>query len=77
MSSSPAKNRYGAVRGPWLQELATRFQIVWAAAWGADGNRLLAPLLQFPDLPVIRFPPVPFHPVASCPPSSGSLGAAH
>ena len=37
-------------------------QIVWATAWGADANRLLAPLLRLPDLPVIRFPPVPFHP---------------
>ena len=48
--------------GSWLQELATRFQIVWATAWGADANRLLAPLLRCPDLPVIPFPPVPFHP---------------
>jgi hypothetical protein len=48
--------------GPWLHELATRFQIVWATAWGAEANRLLAPLLQLPDLPVIGFPPVPFHP---------------
>jgi hypothetical protein len=48
--------------GLWLQELATRFLIVWATAWGADANRLLAPLLRLPDLPVIRFPPVPFRP---------------
>jgi hypothetical protein len=54
--------RLCAAHGPWLRELATRFQIVWATAWGADANRLLAPLLQLPDLPVIRFPPVPFHP---------------
>ena len=54
--------------GLWLQELATRFQIVWATAWGADANRLLAPLLQIPDLPVIRFPPVPFHPRDKLPP---------
>jgi len=43
--------------GSWLQELGTRFQIVWASAWGPDANRLLAPLLQLPDLPVIAFPP--------------------
>jgi HAD domain in Swiss Army Knife RNA repair proteins len=48
--------------GSWLRELATRFQIVWATAWGADANRFLAPLLQLPELPVIAFPPVPFHP---------------
>jgi hypothetical protein len=48
--------------GPWLQELATRFRLVWATAWGDDANRLLAPLLQVPELPVIAFPPVPFDP---------------
>ncbi len=51
-----------AAHGPWLQELSMRFQIVWATAWGADANRLLAPLLQLPELPVIRFPPIPFQP---------------
>src|SRR5262245_23549026 len=48
--------------GSWLRELGTRFQIVWASVWGPDANRLLAPLLQLPDLPVIALPPVPFHP---------------
>lgn len=48
--------------GAWLRELAIRFELVWATAWGADANRLLAPLLQIPSLPVIHFPPVPFHP---------------
>jgi hypothetical protein len=28
--------------GPWLLELGTRFQIVWATAWGGEANRLLA-----------------------------------
>lgn len=54
--------RLCAAHGPWLQELTTRFEIVWATAWGAEANRLLAPLLELPELPVIRFPPVPFHP---------------
>lgn len=48
--------------GSWLRELAARFQLVWATAWGADANRLLTPLLRISDLPVIAFPPVPFHP---------------
>jgi hypothetical protein len=48
--------------GAWLRELAAQFELVWATAWGADANRLLAPLLSLPDLPVIRFPPPPFHP---------------
>jgi hypothetical protein len=54
--------------GSWLQELATRFQLVWATAWGEHANRLLAPLLQLPVLPVIAFPPVPFHPRDKLPP---------
>ena len=66
--------RLSAEHGPWLQELATRFQIVWATAWGTDANRLLAPLLQIPELPVIRFPPVPFHPRDKLPPVSRFAG---
>jgi len=54
--------RICAAHGHWLGELATRFQLVWATAWGAEANRLLAPLLQLPGLPVIGFPPPPFHP---------------
>lgn len=50
-----------AAHGPWLRNWP-RFQIVWATAWGADANRLLAPLLRLPDLPVIGFATVPFHP---------------
>jgi hypothetical protein len=52
--------------GPWLQELAARFQIVWATGWGENANRLLAPLLRLPALPVISFP-VPFDPLSKLP----------
>jgi hypothetical protein len=48
--------------GRWLRELATRFELTWATAWGTEANRLLAPLLRLPALPVIEFPPVPFEP---------------
>jgi HAD domain in Swiss Army Knife RNA repair proteins len=54
--------RLCAAHGPWLQELATRFELTWVSAWGADANRLLAPLLGLPDLPVIGLPTVPFQP---------------
>jgi hypothetical protein len=54
--------RVCAAHGRWLAELAARFQLAWATAWGAEANRLLAPLLEIPELPVIGFPPVPFHP---------------
>ncbi|HEX6522890.1 MAG TPA: hypothetical protein VF070_23245 [Streptosporangiaceae bacterium] len=60
--------RVCAGHGPWLRELATRFQLVWATAWGAEANRLLAPLLLLPDLPVIPFPPLPFDPGGKLPP---------
>lgn len=59
--------RLCAGHGPWLRELATRFRIVWATAWGEEANRLLAPLFQLPDLPVVAFPPVPFHPAGKLP----------
>lgn len=54
--------RLCATHGAWLQEPATRFQLVWASAWGDEANRLLALLLRLPQLAVIRFPPVPFDP---------------
>lgn len=54
--------RVSAEHGRWLRELAAVFELTWATAWGAEANRLLAPLLGLPDLPVISFPPAPFHP---------------
>lgn len=48
--------------GRWVHELAIHFEVVWATAWGAEANRLLAPLLELPHLPKIRFPPAPFDP---------------
>jgi hypothetical protein len=52
--------RLSAAHGPWLRELAARFELVWATAWEDEANRLLAPLLQLPELPVIAFPPILF-----------------
>jgi hypothetical protein len=46
--------RVCAGHGPWLRELAARFELVWATAWCDEANRLLAPLLRIPELPVIR-----------------------
>jgi HAD domain in Swiss Army Knife RNA repair proteins len=60
--------RLCAAHGVWLRELATRFEIVWATAWGAEANRLLSPVLGLPSLPVIGFPPIPFHPGEKLPP---------
>lgn len=60
--------RLCAAHGAWLRELASRFELVWATAWGAEANRLLCPLLQLPSLPVIGFPPIPFHPGEKLPP---------
>lgn len=52
--------RLCTAHGPWLRELAVRFELVWATAWEDEANRLLAPLLTLPVLPVIGFPPTPF-----------------
>lgn len=54
--------------GRWLRELATRFRLVWATAWGEQANQLLAPLLQIPDLPVIDLPRIPFQARDKLPP---------
>jgi hypothetical protein len=76
------RRRTGAVvrvaHEPWLQELATRFQIVWATAWGRRRQPVSpAPAAApAPRPPRDRLPAGPFHPAVSCPPSSGSPGAA-
>jgi hypothetical protein len=44
--------RLCASHGHWLQELAGQFELVRATAWGAQANRLLAPLLQIPEFPL-------------------------
>lgn len=46
--------------GEWIAELAGVYEVVWATAWGEEANRLLAPLLGVPRLPVVPFPQVPF-----------------
>lgn len=60
--------RLCAAHGAWLDELTTRFKLVWATAWGTEANRLLAPLLHLPALPGISFPSVPFSPADKLPP---------
>jgi hypothetical protein len=42
--------------GSWLLPLGDRFQIVWATGWEHDANRLIAPIVGLPVLPVIEFP---------------------
>lgn len=42
--------------GAWLQPLAHQFQLTWATSWEHDANRLIAPIVGLPALPVIEFP---------------------
>lgn len=43
--------------GRRLLELASDYDLVWATTWGAEANRLIAPILGLPsDLPVIDLP---------------------
>ena len=42
--------------GAWLRPLCDRFQLIWATGWEHDANRLIAPILGLPELPVIEFP---------------------
>lgn len=59
----------------WLRELGDRFEIAWATGWGAEANRLLAPVLQLPQLPVIGFPPIPFEPREKVPAVASYVGS--
>lgn len=59
--------RLCAAHGPWLRDLATRFEIVWATAWETNANRLLSPFFGLPELPVIQFPRAKFAPFAKLP----------
>jgi hypothetical protein len=45
-----------AQHGAWLLPLCEQFQLVWATGWEHDANRLIAPILGLPMLPVIEFP---------------------
>jgi hypothetical protein len=60
--------------GDWLAGLAERYELVWATGWEDDANRVLAPVLSLPSLPVIRFPPAPFAPAAKMPPIAAFTG---
>lgn len=42
--------------GTRLSRLGERFQLVWATGWEHEANRVLAPILGLPELPVIEFP---------------------
>jgi hypothetical protein len=42
--------------GAWLRPLCNRFELVWATGWEHHANRLIAPILGLPPLPVIEFP---------------------
>ena len=42
--------------GTRLSLLGERFQLVWATGWEYEANRVLAPILGLPELPVIEFP---------------------
>jgi len=66
--------RLAVVHGEWLHELARRFRLVWATAWGSEANRLLCPVYQLPELPVIAFPKAPFDPAAKVPAVDAFVG---
>ncbi|MER5638495.1 HAD domain-containing protein [Kitasatospora sp. NPDC002227] len=53
--------------GRWLATLAGRFELVWATGWEDQANVFVAPVLNLPPLPVVRFPPAPFDPAEKVP----------
>jgi hypothetical protein len=42
--------------GTRLLRHTERFQLVWATGWEHEANRVIAPILGLPELPVIEFP---------------------
>jgi hypothetical protein len=67
--------RLAAVHAGWLRELERRFALVWATGWGDEANALLCPFFELPELPVIRFPPIPFEPSAKVPAIDAFVGS--
>jgi hypothetical protein len=59
--------RLAEVHGEWLRDLGEMFDLVWATGWMHQADRLIAPTLGLPRLPVIVFPPGPFDPAAKVP----------
>ncbi|WP_019545222.1 HAD domain-containing protein [Streptomyces sulphureus] len=51
--------RVNPAHGALLRRLVPHFDLVWATSWEQDANRLLAPLLGLPALPLVEFPPHP------------------
>ncbi|GAA4591643.1 hypothetical protein GCM10023194_51450 [Planotetraspora phitsanulokensis] len=47
--------------GRWISELGRLCDVAWATGWNDNANRLLAPVLGIPPLPVLAMP-APFQP---------------
>jgi hypothetical protein len=55
--SNPQLAKLVPAHGPRL--LAFSCDLMWATAWMADANDVIAPLLGLPRLPVVDFPAIP------------------
>ena len=51
--------RVNPAHGALLRRLVPHFDLMWATGWQQDADRLLAPLLGLPELPLVEFPPHP------------------
>lgn len=66
--------RLSATHGVWLHELAERFDLVWASAWGFEANEYLGHLLGLDDFPFLPMPAIPFPPSEKVPAVSAYVG---
>ena len=66
--------RLNPIHGGWLRRLAGSYELVWATGWGDEANEHLPPILGIPELPVIRFPAVPFEPAEKVPAVNAYVG---
>ncbi|MFE3944473.1 HAD domain-containing protein [Streptomyces sp. NPDC059118] len=60
--------------GHWLAALGRDFELVWATGWEDQANTFIAPVLNLPILPIVRFPPVPFDPAEKVPAIDAFVG---
>ena len=59
--------RLNPLHGVWLRRLGRVYDMAWATGWGDEANELLPPILGIAEMPVVRFPAVPFEPAEKVP----------
>src|SRR5579875_3507040 len=75
VADEPEPIRWCPDHGRWLARLHQHYDLAWASSWGAEANRLLAPLLGLPELPFVVMPDPPFPAAMKVPAVAVFVGA--